>query len=611
MDMIDTRKVKTLGRTARDFISNKRSGMQMDVLTKTAAGALRPASLDPIRALLVERDHDKALVLRALSADAGQEIVALEWMDSLSQGMDRLAAGGADIVLLSFDILEDMETLDSVLERVSDLPVVLVGNHHDEHVAMEAVRAGVQDVLLLDHMDSFHFIRSLRYAIERQNILHSVERSRTLERYLAYHDTLTKLPNRQLFVDRLIQSIAQARRNETRVAVLFIDLDGFKLINDTMGHSAGDLMLISFAERLKGCIRESETASRFGGDEFAVILSDIEGEHDASIVAQRILESLRHPLIIMGQECQLGTSIGISIYPNDGASAEALIRHADTAMYMAKQEGGHHFLFFTPSMMKGESEQPAKEKNIRKALELGQLLLHFQPQLDLKSGNIQCVEALVRWEHPRYGIITPEHFIPAAEKSGMILPIGEYVLRKACEQSREWQERGLPRVRIAVNLSIRQLKYRHLLSQINDVLQSTCMDPDLLGLEITENSAIHQGDETVQLLQSLKQRGIQLSIDDFGIGYSSLGYLKRLPVQMLKIDRSFVVNMTQGSEDVAIVRAIIAMAHSLGIRVTAEGVETEEQLEILSSLHCDAIQGYHFSRPVPAGGIEGLLRRYA
>jgi EAL domain-containing protein (putative c-di-GMP-specific phosphodiesterase class I) len=279
-------------------------------------------------------------------------------------------------------------------------------------------------------------------------------------------------------------------------------------------------------------------------------------------------------------------------------------------MYLAKQDGGHQYLFYTPSIIKGVPEEPAHEKNIRKALENEELLLYFQPQLDLRTGKIISLEALVRWRHPNYGIIPPEQFIPAAEKSGLIVPIGEYVLRRACEQNRKWQERGFPAIRIAVNLSMRQLKHRNLLMQVNEVLSQTEMDPHFLGLEITENSAIHRCDETVHLLESLKNRGIQISIDDFGIGYSSLGYLKRLPVQILKIDRSFVVNMTRDSDDVAIIRAIIAMAHSLGIRVTAEGVESGEQLTILRSLGCDAIQGYHFSRPVSADIIEELLHRF-
>lgn len=582
----------------------------MDILTRPASDLRFLVTPKSIRALLVEPNHEDALMLRALAADAGEELVTLEWTDSLTLGLELLQEGGFDILLVSHLLIEGYESLVHVQEQASGVPIILLGNQKDEDLALGAIQAGAQDVLPLDHIDGYHFIRALRYAIERQNILRSMETSRTLERYLAYHDTLTKLPNRQLFIDRLIQSVAHARRTDTSVAVLFIDLDGFKQINDTLGHSAGDLLLMAFAERLKGCIRESETASRFGGDEFAVILSDIAGTQDAEIVAHRILESFKYPLVIADQECYIGTSIGICMYPSDGSSADTLIRHADTAMYMAKQEGGHQYLFYAPSMTRDVPEEPSHEKNIRKAVEREQLLLHYQPQLDLRTGTIVCVEALVRWMHPSYGIIQPEQFIPAAEKNGLIVSIGEFVLRKACEQSRKWQEQGLPPVRIAVNLSIRQLQHHSLLEQINRALTQTNLEPALLDLEITENSALHRCDETVQLLETLKQRGIQLSIDDFGIGYSSLSYLKRLPVQMLKIDRSFVVNMTRDSEDVAIIRAIIAMAHSMGLRVTAEGVETREQLEILSSLNCDAIQGYHFSRPVPAHRIEELLLQY-
>jgi diguanylate cyclase (GGDEF)-like protein len=582
----------------------------MDLLTRQAEPGTGTEGSRPIRILLVENNHEEALMLRALAHDAGEDLIEVEWTDYLAEGLSLLDADHFDVLLLSLALYEGPETLSGIRTQAERIPLILLGRQKDELKALQAIQIGAQDFLPIDHLDGCNFIRSLRFAMERQQIMHTMERSRTIERYLAYHDTLTKLPNRHLFHDRLVQSIAYSRRNETSVAVLFIDLDGFKQVNDSMGHSAGDLLLMSFADRLKACIRESETASRFGGDEFAVILSDIEGDHDAAIVAQRILESCKYPHMIADQECFIGTSIGISMYPSDGTNSETLVRNADTAMYLAKQDGGYQYLFYAPSMKKGMPEEPAHEKNIRKALENEELLLYFQPQLDLHSGKITSVEALVRWRHPKYGIIPPEQFIPAAEKSGLIVPIGEFVLRRACEQNRTWQEKGFSAIRVAVNLSMRQLKHRSLLMQVNDVLAQTEMDPQFLGLEITENSAIHRCDETVHLLESLKNRGIEISIDDFGIGYSSLGYLKRLPVQMLKIDRSFVVNMTQDSEDVAIIRAIIAMAHSLGIRVTAEGVESDEQLTILRSLGCDAIQGYHFSRPVSADIIEGLLHQF-
>jgi diguanylate cyclase (GGDEF)-like protein len=582
----------------------------MDILTKTEAACAQSVAAMPIRTLLVEPDHEDARMLRALAIDAGEEFMSLEWTDSLTVGMELLHEERYDILLLSLAALHNQHTLDSIQEQNPGIPIILLGHQKDDGFALRAIQAGAQDVLPRDHIDGYYFIRSIQYAIERQNILSSLQSSRTLERYLAYHDTLTKLPNRQLFLDRLTQSLAHARRNDTSVAVLFIDLDGFKEINDTMGHSAGDLLLMAFAERLRSCVRESETASRFGGDEFAVILNDIDSEQDAAVVAQRILDSLDQPLMLGNKECAVGTSIGISIYPSDGSSADSLIRHADTAMYLAKQKGGHRYLFYAPSLNRDFPRELSHVKNIRRAIDHGQLTLYFQPQLDLGTGRIVCVEALLRWMHPNQGVIGPDQFIPAAEKSGLIVPIGAYVLRRACEQGKKWQEQGLPAVRIAVNLSMRQLRHCSLLEQINGILEETSMNPALLDLEITENSALHQNQETIHLLEALKARGIQLSIDDFGIGYSSLGHLKRLPVQMLKIDRSFVINMNRDSEDVAIIRAIISMAHSLGIRVTAEGVETREQLEILRSLNCDAIQGYHFSRPVPADKVEDLLRRY-
>jgi diguanylate cyclase (GGDEF)-like protein len=585
----------------------------MDILTKTQITQPTVDLTKPMNVLLIEEDSEEAHTLKTLASDNGTNWAVIKWADRLSSGLKNLSEGLFDLILLnpSLPDSEGLESLNKILHETKEVPVIVINSHDDEELAVQAIQAGAQDFLSLDHLDRFHFLRALRHAVERQHILKHLEHSRMLERYLAYHDTLTKLPNRQLFFDRLVQAIAHARRSEASVAVLFLDLDGFKLINDTMGHSAGDLLLISVANRLMSCVRESETASRFGGDEFAVILGGVNREQDAAIVAKRILEAFKLPHMIAEQESYVSPSIGISMYPDDGSDAETLVRNADIAMYLAKQEGGHQYLFYTPSMNRGILEQPVYEKNIEKALEREQFLLYYQPQVCLKTGKIISVEALVRWRHPKYGILLPEQFIPAAEKSGLIVPIGDYVLLQACEQSMKWQDRGYPPVRVAVNLSVHQLQKQTLVKLVNQVLKSTKLKPRYLGFEITENSTIHNGDDTIELLKSLKKKGIELAIDDFGIGYSSLGYLKRLPIQTLKIDRSFILNINRDSEDIAIIKAIIAMAHSLGMQVTAEGVETEEQSEILRSLECDAIQGYYFSKPIPADMMGHFLQEFA
>jgi diguanylate cyclase (GGDEF)-like protein/PAS domain S-box-containing protein len=438
--------------------------------------------------------------------------------------------------------------------------------------------------------------------------------------YLAYHDTLTGLPNRPSFKDHLNQALIHAKRYERQVATLYLDLDRFKHINETLGHNVGDLLLRAVAERLVNCIRKSDviarlstdelttTVARLGGDEFAILLTEIIQVQDAARVARRILDVLSQPFILDTQEVFITASIGITVYPFDGEDVDTLLKNADAAMYHAKDQGRNNYQFYTQSMNATSFEKLVLENNLRRALDRQQFLLYYQPQLDIRTREIVGVEALIRWQHPDMGLVSPAAFISLAEETGLIIPIGEWVLRIACAQNRAWQAAGLPSIRVTVNLSGSQFRQETLLGTIDQVLRDTGLDPHYLELELTESIIMKDAEATITMLYKLKSMGLRLSIDDFGTGYSSLSYLKRFPLDTLKVDRSFVRNVTTDPDDAAITTAIIAMAHSLNLKVIAEGVETEKQLAFLSKQKCDEMQGYLFSPPVPAAVLTQLLQ---
>ena len=416
---------------------------------------------------------------------------------------------------------------------------------------------------------------------------------------LAHYDPVTGLPNRLLFMDRLQQAIAQAQRNERLVAVMLLDLDRFKAINDSFGHSMGDLLLKGVAARLAGCVREDDTVARIGGDEFTVLLPEIRHIQDAATVAGKILKALAGPFSLGNHEIFVGTSIGIAFYPFHD-DIETLLKSADNAMYRAKEQGGNGYEFYSAEISGASARQLSLEGALRGAVERDELVLHYQPQIDLTRGEIVGVEALVRWQHPERGLLGPMEFIPLAEENGLIVPIGEWVLRTACAQARAWQEAGLRPIRVAVNLSVRQFYQKNLVETVARILEQTGLDSRYLELEITESCLMQNTRTTVALLAELNRLGMRISIDDFGTGYSSLSYLKRFPVDTLKIDRSFICDIGTDHDDDAIVKAIIALAQSLELRVVAEGVETPEQLHFLRTHGCNEIQGYLISRPLPA-----------
>ena len=435
------------------------------------------------------------------------------------------------------------------------------------------------------------------------------ERKRAEEqiRNLAYHDGLTGLPNRLLFNDRLTMAVAQAHRHGHRLAVLFLDVDRFKLINDSLGHSLGDRLLQGVAERLKACVREGDTVARLGGDEFTLLLPEITRALDVVNVAEKILEAVKLPFRLEGRELFVSASMGISLYPDDGTDAETLVKNADAAMYRAKEQGRDNYRLYAPAMNATALERLALESSLRKALSQGELVVYYQPLVDLRMGRVHGVEALLRWRHPERGLMAPSDFIPLAELTGQILAMGPWVLRTACAQVKAWHDRGHAQLSVAVNISARQFQQPDLVGQVKRALRETGLDPSYLDLEITESNAMQNAETTVQTLRELKELGIRISIDDFGIGYSSLSYLKRLPIDTLKIDQSFVRDITVDPDDAAIATAVIAMAHTLKLKVVAEGVETEGQGVFLAARHCDRMQGYLFSAPLPPDECEEFL----
>lgn len=425
--------------------------------------------------------------------------------------------------------------------------------------------------------------------------------------YLAHHDPLTGLPNRLLFQDRLEQGVLQAQRRKSMIAVMFLDLDRFKLINDTLGHPIGDELLVAVAERLRRCARETDTIARLGGDEFAVILSSLTREKDVEHVAQKIIQALSSVFCVGGHEVFVTTSIGITFYPGLNNDRSKLLEQADVAMYHAKKHGRNNYQYYTADMNAAAYERLMLETNLRRALEREEFRLYYQPQIDVQSGSVTGVEALIRWQSPELGLVSPGEFIPLLEETGLIVPVGEWVIATACRQMKEWLDAGYPAMTMAVNLSARQFHQADLVERIAQILQELSLPPELLELELTESMVMESVDSAVEILHKLKRMGVKVAIDDFGTGVSSLGYLKHFPIDTLKISHDFVLNLPRDSVDASIASAVINLARNMQLSSVAEGVENSEQMDFLSAQDCERLQGYLFSRPVPAENIAELL----
>ena len=502
------------------------------------------------------------------------------WVRITGRRVGNLAGNNFDVIWIFEDITERRQAQEELLRTRDELEVRVV-----ERTAELATANAQLQGEIFERMQA------------EQRIWHT-----------AHHDALTGLPNRALLLDRLGQALTQGDRYSSRIAVIFLDLDRFKSINDNLGHHIGDELLKHVAERLRGVVRAVDTVSRLGGDEFIIVLQEIAGPDDAVLVAEKILNTLASAVRIEGHELRATPSIGISVYPDDGADVYTLMKNADTAMYHAKEMGGNNFQFFMPRM-NAEAERFFKlEHRLRGAVEAGQLRLHYQPLIDLHTRQVCGMEALVRWLDPEQGMVSPGGFIPVAEETGLILPIGEWVLAEALRQNRRWQDEGRPTLPVSVNLSPRQFRQGNLVEVVSAILAETGQSAHLLELEITESSLMQDLDETRSKLDALAAMGVRLAIDDFGTGYSSLAYLKRFPVHKLKIDQSFVRDLNEDKDDAAIVSAIIGMAHGLGLDIIAEGVETDAQLAALIGYGCSKFQGYYFSRPLAPDQADSLFR---
>jgi diguanylate cyclase (GGDEF)-like protein len=437
-----------------------------------------------------------------------------------------------------------------------------------------------------------------------------LEQANAQLQHVATHDALTGLPNRLLLADRLEQAIARAERQHQRFALIVVDLDRFKSINDSLGHLAGDELLREVAQRLGRVLRKADTLARLGGDEFVLLLNKIENPHDAEIVATKVLEDFARPVTISGLELHISASLGISVSPDDGTDSETLLQHADAAMYHAKKSGRNAYQFFAPAMNAFARERLELENGLRRALEQREFVLHYQPKVDVRTGRIDSAEALVRWRHPKHGLIAPAQFIPLAEETGLILPLGEWVIREACRQAFAWQAAGLRPLRVAVNLSAQQFRQKNLVGLVRDALAASRLESQYFELELTESAVMDDAEQSIEILRELSELGVRISVDDFGTGYSSLSYLRRLPLDKLKIDRAFIREVVTSRDDAEIVRAIISLAHALRLQVIAEGVETPDQLEFLNGLGCDQYQGFHFSAPIPSNAFVAMMREH-
>ncbi|MBZ5697023.1 MAG: EAL domain-containing protein [Acidobacteriia bacterium] len=467
--------------------------------------------------------------------------------------------------------------------------------------------SGVERIVLDEHANVIRVIGVNMDVTERRVAEETLRNSEAHLTYASQHDFLTGLPNRMLLNDRVSQAITLAPRHKKKIAILFLDLDGFKHINDSLGHPFGDKLLQSVAKRLVGCVRFSDTVSRQGGDEFVVLLSEVEHAEDAAITARRMLQLVAEAHSIDHHDLHITTSIGVSVYPDDGLDAETLIKNADTAMYQAKENGRQSYQFFKPAMNVRAVERQSMEENLRRALERKEFELLYQPKVNLRTGEITGAEALIRWTHPIQGLVSPAQFITVAEDCGLILPIGNWVLREACKQARAWIDAGLPQATMAVNISAMEFRQENFLEGVFTILKDTGLDPRSLELELTESVLMKRAESTESILKTLRARGVQLAVDDFGTGYSSLSYLRKFPVDSLKIDQSFVWQITNAPDETTIVTAIIGMGRSLKLRVVAEGVETQDELAFLQAHQCDEAQGYYFSPPVPPQQFAKLL----
>jgi len=570
----------------------------------------------PVRILHLE-DHelDQELVRVLLeNAYIACEIVAVSTGEDFVR---HLSLGNWDMILADFSLptYDGMQALEIAVRTCPTTPFIFVTGTMGEEIAVESLKSGATDYVLKQHLK--RLVGCVRRALnERAERLrrHQAEADLKVSEehllFLAFHDPLTDLPNRALLQDRLIRALSNATRRSEKVAILFIDLDQFKNVNDTLGHSAGDQILKQVAERLERSTRSGDTVARLGGDEFVLVVNGVKDANDAAVAANRVKQEMAAEFKVNGTSLTATCSIGISMFPEDGSDNETLLKNADSALFDAKDNGRNQWRFFTPEMNRLARERFALENALRMGLARQQFFLEYQPQYEISTGRIIGAEALLRWRHPTDGLIPPDRFIPYAESTGEIVPIGEWALRTACAQARQWQVEGMPPLVMAVNVSAVQLRRDTFIRSLQTVLNETGLAPEFLELEVTESLLLSNADVMVSLLENLGKIGSKLAIDDFGTGYCGFSYLRRFQFSRLKIDQSFVRSVATDPREAALTTTIISMAITLGMQVIAECVETEQQVKVLHSLGCDQFQGYYFSRPLSAAAFAEKIRAH-
>jgi diguanylate cyclase (GGDEF)-like protein len=570
------------------------------------SGGVALPMTDKTKILLIEDNPaDQRMVELNLRRDCpGQfDLICARTLQSALELLEKDSS--FDVVLIDLS-LADGYGFDSVYEVQklnADLPVILLADKEDNELAAQVMQVGAQDYLVKGQGDGHLIRRATRYAMERK----SNEQGLIT---LAQYDNLTGLANRVLFRERLNRAMIRASRQESLVALMFIDLDRFKNINDTLGHDAGDNLLKIVANRLSVCMRKGDTVARLGGDEFTVILEDINNVDDVATIAKKLMQSMQMPLELDGHEVFITPSMGITLYPLDDISENNMLKNADTAMYQAKERGRNCFQFYTSGMNHRTIERLQLESKLRGALENDEFVLYYQPKMDFRTQKVIGAEALIRWQHPELGMVPPADFIPLAEETGLIVPMGEWVLDEACRQVAIWREMGIDSLRMAVNISARQFRETNIVQMILSTIKRANILASNMEIEITESLLMEDTEANNAILRELKSHGLHISMDDFGTGYSSLSYLRRLNVDTLKIDRSFVRDILTNHDDAVIAEAIIALGHGLRLNIVAEGVETEAQFKFLSLLHCDEAQGFYFSKPLPKDEFTAFVMQH-
>jgi len=564
----------------------------------------------PVRcaALLVSADAARVAHLREIRSGI-EEAFPVELVEGVADALERLRSRDFAVVLLDVAGLGEarLAWLDPLCRAGASAPVIVLSERDDREEALAALRNGAQDYFEIHSESPRRLVRCIRHAIERHRLIAGLQEARHRAQFAATHDLLTRLPNRYLLEEQMQRVIPHALRKGTSAALLYVDLDRFKSINDTLGHAAGDEVLTQVAERLARFTRRADVVARVGGDEFLLLLTDIGGEYAPSTVAKKIQENLAQPFSIAGREYWVGASIGIAVFPRDGEDHETLVRHADLALYQAKASGRGQFRFYSDALNEAARKRHALEHALRRALGSGGLRIVYQPIFTSEGLEIVAAEALLRWTDPELGTVSPTEFIAVAEESGLIVPLGEAVLRTACEQLAQWKRDG-HRLRMTVNLSAHQIDEERLRQLVTQALWDSDLHPSDLELEVTESAMMRDEQIAARTFRALKQIGVGISLDDFGTGFSSLSYLKRFPVDTVKIDRSFICDIPFDPDDAAIVAAILSIARQLGLRVVAEGVETEEQRIFLTERMCTLLQGFLLSPPLPPDEFGELLR---